>query len=403
MDPRHNPFAPGAGTQPPELSGREGVLDDAKVALARAKDGRPAKSMLLLGLRGVGKTVLLNRIAELADEAGFLSIILEAPEDRRLAELVVPPLRSALFQMSRTEQARTMARRALGALRAFAKAFKVSVGDFEFSVEAEQGTADSGNLESDLPALMLAAAAAAKQAGRGIALLLDEVQYLGSEDLSALIVTAHRLAQKNLPFLFFGAGLPQLAGLVGDAKSYAERLFDFRDIGPLDPKAAGLAIATPLRREHVDIEPLALDLILQKTNGYAYFLQEWGSQSWKIAKESPIRAADVESASTMVLAAMDHGFFRVRLDRLTPRERDYVRAMAELGAGPHRSGEIARMLGIGVEAAGPLRSALIRKGMIYSPQHGDTAFTVPLFHEFLQRTMPDWRKPANRPAKKGRR
>ena len=366
---------------------------DASVALARAKDGRPAKSMLLLGLRGVGKTVLLNRIAELAEEAGFLSIMLEAPEDRRIAELVVPPLRSALFQMSRTEQARTVARKALGALRAFAKAFKVSVGDFEFSVEPETGTADSGNLEADLPALMLAAAVAAKQAGRGLALLLDEVQYLGSEDLSALIVTTHRLAQKNLPFLFFGAGLPQLAGIVGEAKSYAERLFDFRDIGPLDPKAAGMAIATPLRRERVEIDPPALALILEKTSGYAYFLQEWGSQTWKAAKESPIRARDVESASEMVLAAMDQGFFRVRLDRLTPRERDYVRAMAELGAGSHRSGEIASMLGITVEAAGPLRSGLIRKGMIYSPQHGDTAFTAPLFHEYLKRTMPAWQKP----------
>lgn len=368
--------------------------------MARAKDGRPAKSMLLLGLRGVGKTVLLNRIAELAEEAGFLPIMLEAPEDRRIAELVVPPLRSALFRMSRTEQARTVARKALGALRAFANAFKVSVGDFEFSVEPEQGTADSGNLEADLPALMLAAAVAAKQAGRGLALLLDEVQYLGSEDLSALIVTTHRLAQKNLPFLFFGAGLPQLAGIVGEAKSYAERSFDFRDIGPLDPKAAGMAIATPLRREDVEIDPPALGLILEKTSGYAYFLQEWGSQTWKAAKESPIRARDVESASGMVLAAMDQGFFRVRLDRLTPRERDYVRAMAELGDGPHRSGEIARMLGIAVEAAGPLRSGLIRKGMIYSPQHGDTAFTVPLFHEYLKRTMPAWQKPTTRATKK---
>lgn len=390
MDATHNPFAPGAGTKPPELAGREAILERARQALERTRLGRHAKSQLLLGLRGVGKTVLLNRIAELAENAKFIALALEAPEGRRLADMLVPKLRSALFQLSRVEHAKDLALRGLGVLRSFAKAFKVAVGDVEFSVEADLGTADSGDLESDLPEVMFAVARAARAADKGVALLIDEVQYLSESDLGALIMAIHRIGQRNEPFVLFGAGLPQLAALAGEAKSYAERLFDYPEVGPLEEADAKDAVRAPVEREGAHIDDDALQIIVEKTRGYPYFLQEWGSHAWNAAPRSPIRREDVEQATINALRALDGGFFRVRLDRLTPREREYVRAMAELGPGPHRSGEIASALGIGVTHAAPLRSGLIKKGMIYSPQHGDTAFTVPMFDEFLRRAIPEW-------------
>ncbi len=393
MDPRTNPFAPGAGTQPPELAGRSKMIEDAGIALARVKLGRPAKSRMFLGLRGVGKTVLLNRIAEIAEGEGCKPIMLEAPEDRRLAEMLVPPLRQLLFNLSSTERARIMAKRGLGILRAFAKAFKLKVGDVEFSVEPETGTADSGSLESDLPEVFLAVSKAAQEAGSAVAMFIDEAQYLREPDLAALIVSVHKMSQKGLPFILFGAGLPQLAMLAGEAKSYAERLFDYPEVGPLADNSAREAIVTPLRREGVDLAEDALAVILRQTQGYPYFLQEWGHHTWNVAGASPITVQDVHQATAEAIQTLDRGFFRVRLDRLTPREKDYMRAMADLGPGPHRSGEIAEKLGMNVTTAGPLRNGLIRKGMIFSPQHGDTAFTVPMFDQFMRRTMPDW-KPA---------
>ncbi len=393
MDERKNPFAPGAGTQPPALAGRENIIERASVALGRVKEGRPARSQMFLGLRGVGKTVLLNRLSELADGEGFQTIMLEAPEDQELAVMLTVKLRSLLFRLSRLEHGKELAKRGLGVLRAFASAFKLKVGDIEFGVEAEIGTADSGNLEADLPELLLVVAEAAKQAKSAVAIFLDEVQYLSQRDLSALIVSLHTLSQKNLPLLLFGAGLPQLAALAGEAKSYAERLFEYPDVGRLAPEAAREAIEVPVRDEGAEIESGAVDFIIDRTNGYPYFLQEWGDHAWNKAAASPIVTDDVKSGSDEVLQRLDQGFFRVRLDRLTPREKDYVRAMAELGPGPHRSGDIANMLNIQVTAAGPLRSGLIKKGMIFSPQHGDTAFTVPMFDEFMWRSMPDWQPP----------
>ncbi len=388
MHPNLNPFAPGAGTQPPELSGRGAILESASLAFTRVRSGRPARGQMLLGLRGVGKTVLLNRLAELAEVEGYLTVALEVPDGRRLAEMLVPALRSTLLKISRSEGARAAARRALGILRAFAGAFKVTVGDIEFGVNSEPGTADSGHLGTDLPELFVAVGLAAKEAGRPVALFVDELQYLVEEDLAALIVAVHAISQKGLPVILFGAGLPQLAGLAGQAKSYAERLFQFQNVGALNDAAARSAIRTPVEREGVEITEAALSVIVEKTKGYPYFLQEWASQAWNIARQSPIQAEDAEEATQQALQELDEGFFRVRFDRLTPRERDYMRAMAELGAGPHRSGDVAQAAGMGVTNAAPLRSGLIRKGMIYSPLHGDTAFTVPLFDEFMKRVMP---------------
>ena len=387
MDPRLNPYAPGAGATPPELAGREAILNSADVALARTIRGRHAKGQILLGLRGVGKTVLLNRIEEMAQVEGYRTVLIEAPEGRGLPEILVPPLRRVLLRLDRGERVQAEVKRALGTLRSFASAFTVSVGPLEFGVDAETGSADSGDLEFDLPDLLLSVGSAAAAKGTGIALLVDEVQYLSERDLSALIVAVHKVTQKSLPLIFFGAGLPQIAGLAGEAKSYAERLFEYPPVEALRRPAAADALRAPAEREGVEYEPEALDLIVDRTRGYPYFLQEWGKHVWNVASESPISVEDAETATERALTDLDDSFFRVRLDRLTPKEKEYMRAMAELGPGPHRSGEIADKLGVRVESIGPRRSKLIQKGMVYSPAHGDTAFTVPMFDEFMRRTM----------------
>ena len=383
MDPALNPYAPGAGAPPPELAGRDDILRTAEIAMARVRAGRHAKGQLLLGLRGVGKTVLLNEIERRAATSGLETVMIEAPDGRALPDLLLPPLRRSLRRLSAGERAKE----ALRTLHAFAAAFKISLGEAEFGLAAP-GTADSGDLETDLPDLFVAVAEAASEQQTAVVLLIDEVQYLSGRDLGALIVAVHRITQRGLPLIVFGAGLPQLAGLAGDAKSYAERLFDFPPVGSLDAVSARTALREPARESGADFEPGALDAIVAATQGYPYFLQEWGKHVWDAAPRSPITVTDAQTATERAVRELDAGFFQVRLDRLRPRERDYVRAMAELGSGTHRSGEIADALGMRVQAAGSLRDRLIRKGMIYSPAHGDTAFTVPMFDAFMRRTMP---------------
>jgi len=288
-----------------------------------------------------------------------------------------------------------LAQRALRALAGFAKALKMKYDDIEvgFDFDPEPGLADNGDLEHDLQALFKAAGAAARQAETVIAIFVDELQYVEEEQLASLITALHRSAQRQLPVGLVGAGLPQLRGRMGRAKSYAERLFDFPEIGPLSPQAARQALVIPARLQHVEFADDALDRIQQETHGYPYFVQEWGKHTWEIADASPIELADVEAASISAVAALDESFFRVRFDRLTPTERRYLRAMSELGAGPHRSGDIAEELGRSVTSLGPNRASLINKGIIRSPTHGDTAFTVPLFDQFMRRIMPEqsWR------------
>jgi hypothetical protein len=386
MDPLRNPFAPGAGSRPPELAGRSALLQQAELALRRVRLGRSEKSQMLLGLRGVGKTVLLNRIAELADVIGYEQAQLEAPEGRPLATYLVPALKSILLRLDRVEQAKAWAGEAMAALRGFAGAFKVSVGEVKVGL-SEAVVADSGNLEVDLPELLVSTARAAKAAGTSMVILIDEVQYLSEDELRGLIVALHRISQKGLPMILFGAGLPQLAALAGEAKSYAERLFDFPGVGALDEEAAAQAIADPIRDEGAAITREALAEIVRVTEGYPYFLQEWGKHTWQQAMGPEINLNDVLAATQTARAALDSNFFRVRFDRLTPREQAYLNAMAQLGEGPHRSGAIAEAMGLKVERTGPLRSGLIRKGMVWSPAHGMTAFTVPMFAAFMQRAM----------------
>ena len=394
MDPVTNPFAPGAGTPPPELAGRDELLTSVRIALERVRRGLPTKSILMVGLRGVGKTVLLDRMRDDAEAVGIQTARIEAPEARSLPALLAPQLRQALLRMSRNEQAKALAQRGLRALAGFARTLKIKFHDIEvgFDFEPEPGLADNGDLEHDLQALIEAVGAAARSADTALALFMDELQYVEEDQLAALITALHRAAQRKLPIVLVGAGLPQLRGQMGRAKSYAERLFDFPEIGPLDSTAAHDALAKPAREQGVDFDEPALQSMLEQTRGYPYFLQEWGKHAWDTAASSPITLQDVTLASQSAVAALDESFFRVRFDRLTPLEKKYLRAMAALGPGPHRSGDISDMLGRKVTSLGPTRNQLISKGMIWSPNHGDTAFTVPLFDEFMRRIIPgkDW-------------
>ena len=391
MDPRRNPYSPGAGSPPPELAGRDELIERAAIALDRIRSGRAARSLILYGLRGVGKTVLLNRIAQDAEARGIASVRIEAPEQRSLPALLAPPLRTALIRLSRLEAAKSGGIRAMRALASFASVLKVKYRDIEIGIDAkpEKGLADSGDLDSDLTQLLGAAGEAAAERKTALVLFIDELQYVPEEQLAALIMALHSASQAQLPITMVAAGLPQVLGQAGRAKSYAERLFEFVSIDRLDPGAATAALRVPAQEENVAFEPAAIDIILGQTQCYPYFLQEWGKHSWNVAKASPIAEADAQRATGEALDELDASFFRVRFDRLTPTEKRYMRAMAELGPGPHRSGDIAEVLGKKVTSVAPIRNALIAKGMLYSPAHGDTAFTVPLFDGFMKRIMPE--------------
>ena len=391
MDPIRNPYSPGAGTPPPELAGRDVLREAARIALERARIGRASKSMIMIGLRGVGKTVLLNRILTDAESGGMSTLRIEAPENQSLPSTLAPQLRRVLLTLSNREVARQLAQRALRGLAGFVGALKVKYQDIEVGLDfdPEPGLADNGDLETDLPDLLEVVGAAAKADGTCLALFVDEIQYVKEDELAALITALHRTSQRQLPIVMVGAGLPQVRGRMGQAKSYAERLFEFSEVGALSDDDARLAIAKPAQVEGVEIDSDALDAIVSRTRGYPYFLQEWGKHVWDVAERSPITADSVESASIQVTAALDESFFLVRFDRLTPTEKTYLRAMASLGTGPHRSGDIANVLGRRVTSLAPTRSNLINKGMIWSPNHGDTAFTVPMFDEFMRRIMPD--------------
>lgn len=385
MDPVRNPFAPGAGSQPPELAGREEIITSADTALQRVLLGRPSQSQLLLGLRGVGKTVLLNKVEQMATGHGYLTSFIEAPDDRKLVDLLYPKIHQVLRKLSLNESAKSATHSALRALRSFASAFKISMGDFEVSVDPEPGVADSGNLEYDITEIFLKVGEAAQAARKGWALLVDEVQYLSNLELSALIVAIHRVNQKGMPIIVFGAGLPAIAALTGDAKSYAERLFIFPKIDALPYDDAANAIRQPIEEEGESIDEDLLGQIVTLTRGYPYFLQEWGHQVWNASPHSPIAMSCLESAGKAALRRLDEGFFKVRMDRLTPKEREYVIAMARLGPGPYRSSDVADGLDEKLTTLGPRRAQIISKGMIYSPAHGDIAFTVPMFDEYLKR------------------
>ena len=390
MDPVKNPYAPGAGTPPPELAGRSDVLESARIALQRIALGNPTKSMILVGLRGVGKTVLLTKIAEEAQALNFKTVSIEAHEGKTLPEMLAPHLRSILYQLSMIENAKEKAKRGLMALKGMIGAIKVTVSEIELglSIDTESGLADSGDLEADLVATFITVGEAARSASKYIAIIVDELQYLSEKEFSAIIMSIHRINQLKLPIILIGAGLPQILGLAGNSKSYAERLFNFPEIGALSEKDAILAIVNPAKLHKVTFSNEAVSEILIATHRYPYFLQQWAYEAWNVSPEHTISKNHVEKATILAIKELDQSFFKVRFDRCTPSEKKYMRALAEFGSGKHRSGDIAEKMGVKVTSVAPTRSALIQKGMIYSPSHGDTAFTVPLFDQYMLRAIP---------------
>jgi hypothetical protein len=389
MDPRKNPYTPGAGTPPAELAGREEVKERGSLALDRIKDNRSARGVILYGLRGVGKTVLLNTLVEEAESKGLVVSAIEAPENQSLPAILAPVLRASLYKLKRGKEAKAHLLKAFKALKSFIGALKFTYQDIDVSIDfdKEEGVADSGNLERDLGDLFIVVGEAAKERSTAVLLAIDEIQYIKENQLEALMAALHRVGQKQLPVIMFAAGLPQLLGQMGKAKSYAERLFEFVPIGKLPGPAAEDAVRKPAEEEGVAYTREAITAILKQTQGYPYFLQEWGKHCWNIAANSLISEHDVQKATEMALAELDASFFRVRLERLKPSEKSYLRAMAELGPGPHRSGDIAEKMSRTVNAVAPIRSSLITKGMIYSSSYGETGFTVPLFDEFMKRMM----------------
>lgn len=391
MDPISNPFSPGAGSPPPELVGREDIITQGKILFERIKLHRSEKSILLTGLRGVGKTVLLNELESMANQVGYKTIFIEAHENKSLGLVLVPHLRRLLFDLDRMANIGNKVRRGLAVLKSFISTIKVNIGDFEFGigVEAEKGSADSGDIEIDLPNLFVAIAEAAEERKTTVAVLIDELQYFPINEISALIMAMHKMQQRKLPLTMIGAGLPILPALSGESKTYAERLFKFPIVGPLSQSDTYKALQDPVKIFDIKFTKDALEEIYQVTKGYPYFVQEWGYQAWNYAKESPITLGNIKEASQKVMQQLDENFFRVRFDRLTPSEQNYLRAMAELGPKPHRTGEIAEILGKNISSLGTVRANLIKKGMIYSPNYGEMAFTVPLFDEFMMRIMPN--------------
>jgi len=398
MDPNANPFNPGAGSPPPELVGRYAILTQTDVILERIKRGRSERSLLLVGLRGVGKTVLLREIRRHALEKNYAVEMIEAQEEQTIAQLLVPALRRLLLELDSTKKTIAAVKRGLRVLRSFLGTIKVKAGDTELTlgVDPEEGRADSGELESDLKDLLLALGEASKEAGRPIAILIDELQYLPRTDLAALIRSLHAVAQESLPLVLFGAGLPQLFSQVGEAKSYAERLFRFSEIDRLSHPESNEVVRGPVEQEGSTVSDDALEEIYEQTRGYPYFLQEWGYRAWNLAPDDGIDIKVAREATRLALKELDHQFFRVRFDRVTPAEREYMRALAQLGEGVHRSVEVAELIGKTTNQLGPVRDALVRKGMVYSPAHGDIAFTVPLFDQFMRRTLKIPTKPQRR-------
>ena len=388
MDKTNNPYTPGAGTQPPEFAGRDDIIQEARIAFKRTILHYSEQGIIFTGLRGVGKTVLLAHIKRDAEDAGIQTVFIESLEDRPLPALLATTLRGALYNMSSiSSKLSEGVKYALATLKGFAQTWKVNIGDISF--EPILGIADNKDLEQDLQALMEIVGKAAKDENKAVILIIDELQYVKETELAALCSAMHRTAQSGLPVLFFGAGLPNLPGKFGKAKSYAERLFRFIEIGSLPNNAATDAIAKPAKAAGVDFTSDALSAIVSGAQGYPYFLQEWGKQVWNTAAKSPINAADVKTAESLIYKQLDESFFRVRFDRLTPAEKIYLRAIADLPQTPCRSSDIGeKILNKKNTSLGPRRAQLINKGMIYSPAHGEIDFTVPLFSDFLRRKMP---------------
>jgi hypothetical protein len=389
MRAHDNPYTPNAGARPPALVGRDDELVAFEVLLDRMRAGRTEQSMLITGLRGVGKTVLLGAFEERAQGRDWVTIDAEITKNVEFGPRMAQLLRRALLRVAPSARWRERGRRAAAVL----KSFQVTVAPdgsatFGLNVDAMEGFADSGELGEDLTDVLVALGEAAMEHSKGVVFLFDEVQFLTLAELEALIAALHKTVQRELPITLVGAGLPQLPRLAGDAKSYAERLFNFPQIGQLAEAQAGQALMEPAAALGVEYDPDALAAIVDYTEGYPYFLQEYGKLVWDVAPESPITLRDVLDAQEAVEAKLDSSFFRVRTDRTTELELRYLSAMAELGPEPQPAKDVAQKMARTSQQMGPTRSRLIEKGLLYTPGYGLAAFTVPQFDRFMRRAHP---------------
>lgn len=389
MDPVRNPYNPGAGARPPALVGRDEELQSFDVAVQRLGLGRHDRSILLSGLRGVGKTVLLQEFGRIAQGRQWVHQHVEAAEGFELTEGMALLARNAILRLSPGRRIAENTRRALGALRAFQVRWDLPEGvGVVAEIDPRLGWADSGSLDNDLGDLFAELGQLARGHQRGVLFTIDEMQYLARDRLGALITALHRVSQLQLPLVVAGAGLPSLLSLVGDARSYAERLFAFQTISSLNHEEAVAALAVPSEQEQVEWQPAALDAAIEATKGYPYFLQEIGKHTWELAPgPDQITADDVEAALPVATEGLDSGFYRVRVDRTTAAERGYLKAMASLGPGPHSTGDIASVLDKTTPQVNQFRDALIKRGLCYSPRHGHIDFTVPMFGDFISRRL----------------
>ncbi len=390
MDPRKNPYAPGAGTKPPALVGRDTQIEAFDILLERLENGYAEQSMIITGLRGVGKTVLLDVFRDMAEARGWATVEWEVEKNTSFEAKISAQIRRALLQIAPKARWSARVRKAASVLKSFSITFNpdgaVTAG---LDVEPSPGVSDSGAITEDLTDLFVALGEAAREEKTGVIFLLDEIQFLPIKELEALITALHKCARRSLPVTFVGAGLPQIPRLAGEARSYSERLFKFPSIGKLDPVYARDALVLPVRTLGVGYEPEAVEFVVKYTEGYPYFLQEYGKILWEEASDSPITLHDASQVLPLVEAVLDESFFRVRVERTTDLELKYLLAMAELGPRPHRASEVARKIGRTTEQAGPVRSRLIAKGLLYTPGHGYAAFTVPQFDRFMLRRHAD--------------
>lgn len=389
MNPIKNPYTPSAGRKPAAFVGRDKIVKDITDALERLRFGGSSQNYMLVGLRGVGKTVLLQSIFKHSRNQGYLTIELEIVEGgKSLPEMLVPELRAKLLQLSKVEAAKAATQRAMGALAGFLKHVKFSYDDWD--IQPLLGLADSGQLDYDLKELLLAVGEAAQAADTILVLFIDELHSAPKDELTALIYALHKCAQEALPVLLIGAGLPQLRALAAEAKSYTERMFLYTTIDALDEPSSNAALRLPAQKHDVDYEPQALSYIFRHTQGYPYFIQEWGATVWDLVQQSPITYADILSAQLAVQSKLDDSFYRVRFDRLTEAEKRYMHAMAKQGRqDSYKSGDIAKLLNKRVQDVSNTRETLIKKGMIYAPIYGEVMFTVPLFGDYLLRELGD--------------
>lgn len=404
MDPRENPYTPNAGARPPALVGRRDELVAFDILLDRLRDGYAEQSLIVTGLRGVGKTVLLQEFRDRALERSWIVVDIEVAkhDDDQFRAVLARELRRALFTLAPKASWSDRARRAAAVLRSFTLGIdpdgRLTAG---FEVEPAEGHGDSGALDADLSDVLTAIGEAAKEHGTGVVLLFDEIQFLTRPQLEAVIVGLHRTVQRRLPITLTAAGLPQLAELAGEAKSYSERLFRFPVIDKLVPADAHLALVGPAGTRGVGFAPEALAVAIEFTEGYPYFLQEFGQAAWNVADGPIVSGADAQVARRVVEEKLDSAFFRVRHARTTELELAYLRAMAELGPQPHLAGAVARLLDRSSQQCGPTRSQLIDKGLLYTPEHGYAAFTVPQFDRYLKRVIPELVVPAKRERRRG--